>query len=108
MRTTMKSSQPNGLDDAPTRMRAPDEMRATTWMTTLVGSNCHSHSHSHPAVAKSKVSESWHRNSVEIWHSINPALPAFPRIPIRTRTRPCPRPRPPSARSRHPADPTAA
>lgn len=54
MRTTMKSSQPNGLDDAPTRMRAPDEMRATTWMTTLVGSNCHSHSHSHPAVAKSK------------------------------------------------------
>ncbi|KMZ04823.1 rootletin isoform X4 [Drosophila simulans] len=50
MRTTMKSSQPNGLDDAPTRMRAPDEMRATTWMTTLLGS----HSHSHPAVAKSK------------------------------------------------------
>ncbi|XP_033167615.1 intracellular protein transport protein USO1 isoform X2 [Drosophila mauritiana] len=54
MRTTMKSSQPNGLDDAPTRMRAPDEMRATTWMTTLLGSHSHSHSHSHPAVAKSK------------------------------------------------------
>ncbi|XP_065722136.2 paramyosin isoform X3 [Drosophila suzukii] len=46
MRTTMKSSQSNGLDDAPTRMRAPDEMRATTWMTTLLGS--------HPAAAKSK------------------------------------------------------
>ncbi|XP_043656162.1 cytospin-A isoform X2 [Drosophila teissieri] len=56
MRTTMKSSQPNGLDDAPTRMRAPDEMRATTWMTTLLGSHSHSHSHthSHPAAAKSK------------------------------------------------------
>ncbi|XP_043951263.1 uncharacterized protein LOC108031425 isoform X2 [Drosophila biarmipes] len=46
MRTTMKSSQPHGLDDAPARMRAPDEMRATTWMTTLLGS--------HPAAAKSK------------------------------------------------------
>ncbi|EDW96574.2 intracellular protein transport protein USO1 isoform X2 [Drosophila yakuba] len=54
MRTTMKSSQPNGLDDAPTRMRAPDEMRATTWMTTLLGSHSHSHTHSHPAAAKSK------------------------------------------------------
>ncbi|XP_044314683.1 intracellular protein transport protein USO1 isoform X2 [Drosophila rhopaloa] len=47
MRTTMKSSQPNGLDDAPPRMRAPDEMRATTWMTTLLGIH-------HPAAAKSK------------------------------------------------------
>ncbi|XP_070072713.1 uncharacterized protein Pif1A isoform X2 [Drosophila takahashii] len=50
MRTTMKSSQPNGLEDAPpTRMRAPDdEMRASTWMTTLLGS------HSHQAAVKSK------------------------------------------------------
>lgn len=39
----MKSSQTNGLDE----MRAPNEMGATTWMTTLLGS--------HPA-AKPKVS----------------------------------------------------
>ncbi|XP_041675149.1 interaptin isoform X2 [Drosophila eugracilis] len=54
MRTTMKSSQPNGLDDAhahaPTRMRAPDEMRANTWMTTLLTS--------HTTAAKSKDSNS--------------------------------------------------
>ncbi|XP_052835769.1 uncharacterized protein LOC128252240 isoform X3 [Drosophila gunungcola] len=55
MRTTMKSSQPNGLDDdSPPRMRAPDEMRATTWMTTLLGSHHHHHHHHHPAAAKSK------------------------------------------------------
>ncbi|KAH8329761.1 hypothetical protein KR074_003820, partial [Drosophila pseudoananassae] len=35
MRTTMKSSQTNGLDG----MRAPDEMGTTTWMTTLLGSH---------------------------------------------------------------------
>ncbi|XP_032311434.1 myosin-1 isoform X3 [Drosophila ananassae] len=35
MRTTMKISQTNGLD----AMRAPNEMGATTWMTTLLGSH---------------------------------------------------------------------
>jgi len=72
MRTTMKSSQSNGLDDAPTRMRAPDEMRATTWMTTLLGS--------HPAAAKSKVS-----HGLEIRRTLvfiqSPSLYGLPKDP---------------------------